>query len=71
MEIFMPSLAQIGGGGLVHTLATVLVIVIVVGALLYIAQTVISIPPTVMRVIWIVIGVIVAVIAIRFLETLV
>lgn len=64
-------LAQMPGVGLVHMLATVLIIAIVVGALLYIAQSVIGIPPQIMRIIWIVIGVIVAVIAIRFLVTLV
>lgn len=63
--------AQVQGAGLVHTLANILIVVLVVGALLYIAQSSVGIPPLVMRIIWIVLGVIVAVIAIRFLETLV
>lgn len=64
-------LAQVLGAGLVHTLAGILIIALVIGAILYIAQAAIGIPPLIMRIIWIVLGVIVAVIAIRFLETLV
>lgn len=63
--------AQFFGAGIVHVLANILIVALVIGALLYIAQATIGIPPMIMRIIWIILGVIVAVIAIRFLETLV
>lgn len=55
----------------VSSLINLVILVIVVGAILYIAQMLITIPPTVMRIIWIVIGVVAAVLAIRYLATLI
>lgn len=55
----------------VASLINLIVLVIIVGAILYIAQMLITIPPIVMRIIWIVIGVVAAVLAIRYLATLI
>ena len=55
---------------LVRTLGEYLIIAIIIGAIIYIAQQVLTIPPNIMRIIWIIIGVVVAILAIRFLLTL-
>ena len=64
----LPAFAQ--ANSMMHTLAEYLIIAIIIGAILYIAQSVLTIPPTIMKIIWIIVGVVVAIIAIRFLVTL-
>lgn len=68
--MFNALMAQAAGGA-IGTLANYIIIAIVIVAILYIAQMVISVPPVVVKAIWIVIGVVVAILAIRFLVTLV
>lgn len=56
--------------GSVGWLINLVIILIVIGAVLYIAQTVLTLPPQIMQIIYIVLVVVVAIVALRFIAGL-
>lgn len=67
-EAFMLLFAQTAG--VVHVLIQVLIIAIIVGAILYIVRMVPGIPPIVITIAWVILAVVLAILGIRYLETL-
>lgn len=63
----MPAIALAQIGGPLAWLINLVIILLVVGAVLYIAQTVLALPPQIMQIIYIVLVVIVAIVALRLL----
>ena len=64
-------LAQVALAGSLSWLVNLVIILIVVGAVLYIAQTVLALPPQIMQIVWIVVIVAIAIVALKFLAGLV